>query len=46
VDELSRIRGLLEVNEAAIAEIGELRDPGLDELEARLEARAAAAAHD
>ena len=46
VDELRRIRGLLEVYEAAIGEIRELRDPGLDEFEARLEARAAAAAHD
>lgn len=46
MDELRRIRGLLEVYEAAIGEIRELRDPGLDEFEARLEARAAAAAHD
>jgi hypothetical protein len=46
VDELGRIRGLLEVYEAALAEIRNFRDPALDELEARLEARAAAAAHD
>jgi hypothetical protein len=46
VDELGRIRGLLELYEVALQEIRRLGDPGLDELEARLEARASVAAHD
>ena len=46
LDELSRIRLLLEVYGVALREIRQLDDPALDELEARLEARAKAAAYD
>jgi hypothetical protein len=46
LDELTRIRLLLEVYDVALREIRELSDPALDALEARLEARATAAAYD
>jgi len=46
LDELARIRELLELYEAALEELRSLDDPALEELEVRLEARAAVAAHE
>jgi hypothetical protein len=46
MDEIRRITGLLELYDNALQGIRDLHDPGLDELECRLNARASAAAHD
>jgi hypothetical protein len=46
LDEIRRLRALIEVYESALAEVRRLADPELDELEVRLECRAAQAAYE
>jgi hypothetical protein len=46
VDEIKRLRALIELYEAVLAELSRLSDPDLDELRTRLECRAAQAAYE
>lgn len=46
MDEIKRLRALIELYDAALEELSRLSDPELDELRTRLECRAAQAAYE
>ena len=46
LDEIKRLRALIEVYESALEELRRLGDPGLEELQVRLQCRAAQASYE